>query len=257
VNGKRTILIIDDEPDIVKILKFRLERKGYAVLVAYDGESGLKLANESEPGLIILDINIPKIGGIEFYNKICTKHGRSKYPVLVLTARGELKDIFKDIQADGFMSKPFEIDVLLKEIDRILSGASDPIVFLMDFKDNPRTQEIQKALTKERYKVVIVETIEMFKDEAIRKKPDFILMEYIQADKSGDEIIAKIKEIPSTLSETVWPSSPKVPIIVYSYSGLDYKDKSLEAGADKYIGKPEQYEDFVRAIEEFRIKKGL
>jgi len=243
---RKTILIVDDEKDFVRLLKFRLEKNGYNVLAAYDGKSGLRAADKLIPDLIILDINLPKIGGVEFYNKICTRYNRPRFPVLVLTARGELEDLFKSIEADGFMHKPFEIDALLKEIERIISTYSGPIVFLVDFSDNPHAQHIQKALKKDRYKVIAVENIAIFEEELARNIPSFILMEYIQSDISGEDFIRKIKEL----------SFPHIiPIIAYSYSGIDYKEKSLAAGADEYIKNPKDYGQFVSAIELLRSEE--
>ncbi|MBU1061846.1 MAG: response regulator, partial [Candidatus Omnitrophica bacterium] len=117
---KKTILIIDDEKVLVEMLKARFE-KSYNVLVAYDGKSGLEITNESKPHLIILDINMPKMNGIEFYGNICSEDKKPRYPILVLTARGELESLFKDIDVDGFITKPFRVDELNKEIEIIIT----------------------------------------------------------------------------------------------------------------------------------------
>jgi DNA-binding response OmpR family regulator len=106
-------LLIDDEKDLVEMIQYQLSEEGYKTIAAYDGLQGLEKIKEVEPGLIILDINLPKMNGLEFYSKICTPHGRSRYPVLVMTARSNLKKVFKDVEVDGFLAKPFEIDELL------------------------------------------------------------------------------------------------------------------------------------------------
>ncbi len=117
---EKKILVIDDELDIVHIIKFHLERKGYTVFTAHDGEEGLKVARQVQPDLVLLDMNMPKKNGLEFYNEIVTSPGKKMFPVLVLTSRIELEDLFKDIKADGFAPKPIDFEDLLEQMDQIL-----------------------------------------------------------------------------------------------------------------------------------------
>ena len=67
---------------------------------------------------------MPRMGGIEFYSKICGTNGKPQYPVLVLTARANIKGLFQDLQIDGFMIKPFEIDQLVQEASLIIKKRS-------------------------------------------------------------------------------------------------------------------------------------
>ena len=76
------------------MLTLWLERK-YNIVTASDGAEGLEVAAEVKPHLIILDINMPKMSGIEFYRRICDEHNMPKFSIIVLTARGELKDLFE------------------------------------------------------------------------------------------------------------------------------------------------------------------
>ena len=119
--SNKIVLLIDDETDLVEMVKFQLEKKGYKVVPAYNGKEALDKLKDIKPDLIILDINMPTMGGLEFFNEISTEHGQPKYPVLVLTARANLEGIFKAIEVGGFVSKPFEIDYLISEVDRITS----------------------------------------------------------------------------------------------------------------------------------------
>lgn len=243
---KKTVLVIDDEVDLVDLVGFQLKARGYNVVVAHDGLEGLEKLKEIKPDLIILDMNMPRMGGLEFYGKIATEHGRSKYPVLVLTARANLEKIFKDIAVDGFMPKPFEIDELIKEVDRITTRSINPAVFLVDFKDNPHVKKICETFQNERYDVVNVEDFESLEQKAETRKPDFIILEYMQKGMSGESFVKKIREHP-LLKNT--------PVIVYSYSGFPgYDQKSLGAGADRYLGKPEAYDIFIKTVKELQLK---
>ena len=116
----KRILIIDDEIDLVQMIGFQFSAKGFDVKTASDGLVALEIVHHFKPDLIILDINMPRMGGIEFYSKICNASGKPLYPVLVLTARANIKGLFQDLQIDGFIIKPFEIDQLIHEADLII-----------------------------------------------------------------------------------------------------------------------------------------
>jgi DNA-binding response OmpR family regulator len=117
VNEK--ILLVEDEKTLAKALKFSLEKEGFLVSVAYDGEEALKAAKRDRPQLIILDLMLPKIDGFE----VCRAIRRdSQVPIIMLTARDE--DIDKilglELGADDYMTKPFNTRELLSRIRAIL-----------------------------------------------------------------------------------------------------------------------------------------
>ena len=118
----KTILVIDDEMDLQEMVKFALMTQGYRIETASNGLEGLDKLKTLTPHLIILDLNMPKMGGLEFYQNICDERDQSLYPVLVLTARANMEELLKDFNIDGFMAKPFELDELLKEVDTILKN---------------------------------------------------------------------------------------------------------------------------------------
>ena len=113
------ILLVEDEKTLSKALKFSLEKEGFAVTVAYDGEEALEAVSRDEPQLIILDLMLPKIDGFE----VCrTIRRESDVPIIMLTARDE--DIDKilglELGADDYMTKPFNTRELLSRIRAIL-----------------------------------------------------------------------------------------------------------------------------------------
>ena len=116
LDSKKTILIIDDKVELTNLVKYRLQDLGHEVFIAENGLVALKKLKKIKPNLIVLDINMPKMGGLEFYKNISTKFGRSKYPVLFLTERTDLEHICKDIDADGFLPKPFEIEDFITDL---------------------------------------------------------------------------------------------------------------------------------------------
>ena len=123
MSDQKTILVIDDEIDLQQLVKIALKSKGYIIETANNGLEGLAKLETVKPHLIILDMNMPKIGGLEFYQRI-SQGGQSKYPVLVLTARANMEQLFRELNIDGFMAKPFEVDELLEEVDTIIKKKS-------------------------------------------------------------------------------------------------------------------------------------
>ena len=124
MDTNKKILIIDDEIDLTQMIGYQFKANGFEVKTASDGLAALEIVHQFKPDLIILDINMPRMGGIEFYSKICDTNGKPLYPVLVLTARANIKGLFQDLQIDGFMIKPFEIDQLVHEADLIIKKRS-------------------------------------------------------------------------------------------------------------------------------------
>ncbi|MBQ7681929.1 MAG: response regulator transcription factor [Oscillibacter sp.] len=113
---KKTILIVEDEKNIVDILRFNLQRSGYETVEAYDGEDGLSKARGTNPDLILLDVMLPKKNGFE----VCeTLRGEgNNVPVIILTAREEEGDKVRglEIGADDYITKPFSMRELIARV---------------------------------------------------------------------------------------------------------------------------------------------
>lgn len=112
----KTILIVEDEKNIVDILSYNLNKEGYATLEAYDGEAGLQLALEQDPDLILLDLMLPKKSGFDVCRAI-RNAGRTT-PIIMLTAREEETDkvLGLELGADDYITKPFSMRELLARV---------------------------------------------------------------------------------------------------------------------------------------------
>ena len=113
---QQTVLIVEDEKNLVDILRFNLQKEGYATLEAFDGVTGLRLALDENPDLILLDLMLPEMNGFEVC-KLLRDKGRST-PVLIITAREEEKDkiLGLDLGADDYITKPFSIRELMARV---------------------------------------------------------------------------------------------------------------------------------------------
>lgn len=123
----KKILIVEDEKDMVTGLKFNLEARDYAVIVAYDGETGYQKALSEKPDLVILDIMLPKLNGYEVCKRL--KIEIPDLPIIMLTAKSQESEIVTGLElgADDYMTKPFSVLELLARIKalfrRIKSGS--------------------------------------------------------------------------------------------------------------------------------------
>ncbi len=119
------IVIIEDEKDIVRLLKYNLEKEGYSTLSAHDGEAGLELARKEKPDLILLDLMLPKLDGMQVCRRL---RQESQVPIIMLTAKKEEIDriIGLELGADDYVTKPFSVRELLARIKTILRRSKAP-----------------------------------------------------------------------------------------------------------------------------------
>ena len=121
--GKHTILIVDDEKDLVSMVKLRLEATGYDTIEAYDGQEALTKAQNENPDLIILDLMLPKMDGYKVCRMLKFYSRYKSIPIILFTARAQDsdKDLGKEVGADAYMTKPFEAEALLSKVKELLS----------------------------------------------------------------------------------------------------------------------------------------
>jgi len=123
--GPKKILIADDEEQLVLAVKIRLQSKGYQVLTAPDGRQALELITQQQPDLIILDILMPVMDGYSCLREINRRFGRGRIPVIVLTARDRMKDLFELEGIEDYVIKPFDHEDLLVRIERVLKRRAE------------------------------------------------------------------------------------------------------------------------------------
>ena len=125
INERPRILVVDDEPQLIRVLRTGLKSRGYDIRSAADGLAGLELFNDWRPDLVITDLAMPNVDGLELCRRL---REISQVPIIVLSAKGEEKTKVEalDIGADDFVTKPFGIDELLARVRASLRRANAP-----------------------------------------------------------------------------------------------------------------------------------
>jgi two-component system, OmpR family, alkaline phosphatase synthesis response regulator PhoP len=145
----RRLLIVEDDKDIVELVRYNLEKEGYQTNVAVDGLTALSTLKKSPPDLVILDLMLPKLPGLEVCREIRRDQTLNRLPILMLTARGEEADrvVGLEMGADDYVTKPFSPRELLARVKALLRRAEPP-------SDSPRTIEVGKlAIDPASYRV--------------------------------------------------------------------------------------------------------
>src|SRR5438876_1428628 len=149
--GELTVLVVDDEPNIVEVVSAYLKRELFRVLTASDGEEALQKVNEHAPDLIVLDVMLPRLDGLEVCRRV---RAMSNTPIIMLTARGEETDklVGLGIGADDYLTKPFSPRELVARIKAVLRRSStatpepgsDSALRFPGLKINPKTRTVEK-----------------------------------------------------------------------------------------------------------------
>ncbi len=156
----KKILVIDDEPDVRTMLEERLKSGGYEVAMANNGKDGLKKLSVLKVDLIILDVIMPVMGGLEFFKAVKADQRYVNIPVMILTGRGAMKDTFNSLGADEFVAKPIDITDFFSRVSALfvkkaLLMSIDPVV----------VSKVSSILQKYGYGITVAEN----EDDLIKK----------------------------------------------------------------------------------------
>ena len=152
--SKPTVLVAEDESALVTLLRYNLEREGYRVLEARDGEEALLVAAEEQPDLVVLDWMLPQLSGIEVCRRLRGRQETRNVPIIMLTARGEESDRIRglDTGADDYLTKPFSMTELLARLRavlrRIRPSLAEDVVAVGDIEMDRAAHRVRRAGTE-------------------------------------------------------------------------------------------------------------
>jgi phosphate regulon transcriptional regulator PhoB len=149
--GKK-ILLIEDDRDIVELVRYNLEKDGYQVNASGDGATGLAQLRKSPPDLLLLDLMLPKLSGLEICKEIRRDAALNRLPILMLTARGEEADrvVGLELGADDYVTKPFSPRELAARVKALLrrvepAGAAEKLIEVGPLRIDPASYRVTRA----------------------------------------------------------------------------------------------------------------
>ncbi len=250
----RTILLIDDDLDILATTASMLKKRGFDVLPSSDAESALNILRSDHPDLIITDVLLPHMNGFEFVKQLRAGVFTADIPVLVITGRAQMKESFDVIGVDGFIHKPFTPDDMIQKIDEILN-----IKKIRDDKGAQRyrrvcvvgracfsdvIQDIQSVLSRFGCEVVCTYSVSDAVAKTIECDPDAFVVDVQLEGKHSSEFVDIIRHLPRC------EHRPMVGFCYYRLSDLsddacrkqvsmieDDARRFMTSGANVYIGR--------------------
>lgn len=237
----KQILLIDDEKEIVQIMRKKMRTAGYEVSIAYNGKEGLEITEEVHPHLILTDVVMPVMDGFKFYCELKSREDLSHIPVIVASAYGGTEEAFRALGVKNFLTKPFDTQVLLDKVNHFFQGTkafkvlmATKMVFLIKSILNESwdvTQNIDLRLTKSQSTVI---------EEVIDLKPDLIVLDVdMFFSPSAEEVVRSLREHPDLKETTILLTRSMLGDLA-ALAGSRQSDKSVEnclaKGASHFIG---------------------
>ncbi len=207
VEERKTILVVDDEQKILDVVRAYLEKEDYKVITALDGETALDIFKNEIVHLLVLDLMLPKISGIEVCNKVRAK---SQIPIIMLTARSEEEDKIEGISigADDYLTKPFSVRELVVRVRALIRRSyrdSEPLADVLVFNNGDLKVDIKKFEAKKKGNILSMTTYEFKILKALLTSPGQVFsreklvekafgLDYDGVDRTIDTYIKNIRQ---------------------------------------------------------------
>ena len=207
VEERKTILVVDDERKILDVVRAYLEKEDYKVITALDGEIALNIFQNETVHLLVLDLMLPKISGID----VCTRiRARSSVPIIMLTARSEEEDKIEGISigADDYLTKPFSMRELVVRVRALIRRSyreSGPLADVLVFNNGDLKVDIKKFEVKKKGTILSLTTYEFKILKALLTSPGQVFsreqlvekafgLDYDAVDRTVDTYIKNIRQ---------------------------------------------------------------
>ncbi len=215
-----TALVIDDDPDVKIILERFLSKEGYQVFGASDGETGLKLASQLKPDVIVLDVMMPSMDGWSVLSKLKADTQLMNIPVVMLTMVSD-RSIGYALGAAEYLSKPIDRGHLLSVLGKYRKEKNLPCQVLLVEDDEPTREMVRRTLEKEGEIVVEAENGRVALEKVTEKIPDLILLDLMMPEMDGFEFVDELRR------NDKWQS---IPIIVVTAKEITLEDQERLSG---------------------------
>jgi len=151
--GNKTVIVVEDEPDIREVIEYNLVREGFDVLAAVDGEQALGLIAAEDVDLVVLDLMLPEIDGLEVCRRVRADRATASIPIVMVTAKGEEADIVLGLElgADDYVTKPFSPRELVARVKAVLRRGGPRA----EYASADRIETAGLLIDAERYEVLV------------------------------------------------------------------------------------------------------
>jgi adenylate cyclase len=247
------VLIVEDNEKSMKLFRDVLAARGYHTLEATTGEQAFELAAEHRPGLVLMDIQLPDIDGVEALRRLRADERTSSISVLALTAQAMQGDRERFLAAgfDGYVSKPVNIVELVGAVKQHCDGESTSgestarILVVDDVPENVRL--LEAVLTPHGYDVVSASDGRAALELVASARPDLVLLDVVMPQMDGYTVCRRLRELEETAV---------LPVIMITSSTGQEKTDAIEAGADDFIPKPLNHHELLTRVRSLlRIKR--
>jgi signal transduction histidine kinase/DNA-binding response OmpR family regulator len=235
----RRILVVDDEHNIVRVMRHILESEGYEVLEANSGKEALELAKSEHPDLMLLDVLLPDIDGFAVLEELRKDESLNDLPVVILSILEAKEESFR-LGAQDYFNKPIDRTKLLDTVQNLLGDANKEIKILVVDDDPNILRAIQQMLSHRGYRVVLardgLEAVVRARDE----NPQLIVLDLYMPEMDGFEVIKRLRS---------WDETAHIPILVLTASNVALDEaKALTLGAERYVCKPFTEKELSRVV---------
>jgi len=251
----KTILLVDDDPELLDVTENALKKRGYDVIRAENGMKALQIVKSRRPDLILADVLMPEMDGYQLYKELKNNKATADIPVLIITGRGKMEDSFKVLGVDGFIAKPFTVEDLLTEMEHIFladqtrhqkgGSAAGPGRKILAVTNDPDVlNSMQQQARQAGFELIPVPSGAEAIARCVKLIPDILFIDLGISDMAPGELTDILRRL---------PMMDKRPLIGFCYySGDELQDPALrrkmlgyheasrrmvDSGATDYIGR--------------------
>lgn len=227
------ILVIEDNPVDAKMIRTNLKAEGYQVIGADNGKDGIKLAQKKKPDLIIMDMILPGMHGLEASIKLKENPETKKIPIIAVTVM-DSSDFIRECYKEGisaFIKKPYDFKELFNTIEKNIGNQKMAKKILIIDNDPTLTTMITMSLARHGYQMISASDGKDGVNQAHMERPDLILLDKAMPGEGGITVFEELKKSDITMS---------IPIILMTdqLSPEEIEKSETQSGAEDYITKP-------------------
>ena len=225
-NGRNTVLVIDDDPTIQELLKRHLDKEGFRVSIAGDGETGLRLARELKPVAITLDVMMPGTDGWAVLTRLKADPDLADIPVIMLTIVSD-KNLGYTLGAAEYLTKPIDRKRLLAVLNKYRHNPTCTVLVVED--DDTTREMVRRTLEKEGWAVSEAENGQVALQQISRAQPEIILLDLMMPEMDGFKFVSELRQ------NAAWRF---IPIVVVTAMDLTQEERhQLEGEVERILEK--------------------